>query len=214
MSATASEPGHHIASGALRLEAQWLLPAAPLALVTLSHPHPLYGGDMHNPLIDWLFRALPERAIGVLRYNFRGAGRSTGEFDGGVGEVDDATAAFAATAELAPDLPLVSVGWSFGSVVSLAADHERLAGWIAVAPPLGAGLGGSGEPHAATDARPKLLLVPEHDQFCPPDRAAAATQGWANTDLVVLAGTDHSIAGRADDVVDAAQTMVESVLPQ
>lgn len=167
---------------------------------------------MWNPLIEHLYRALPERGIAALRYNFRGTGASTGSFDGGKGERSDAFAAFGAGADLIPGGPVISAGWSFGAMVSLSTDHRAVRGWIAIAAPMS--MGDPSAIAAATDVRPKVLLVPEHDQFTKPDEAMEATSTWKNTSVETLPGTDHSVAGRAGDVVDAIQTMVESFLPQ
>ncbi len=172
------------------------------AVAVLSHPHPLYGGDMWNPLVDHLFRALPASGIATLRYNFRGTGRSGGSHDDGKAEQLDAAAAFDAAVRLAADRspsaeapPVVSAGWSFGGDVSLAAGHDGLAAWIGIAAPLRivdpASMG------AASDARPKLLLVPEHDQFRSPAEASEITGGWTNTQLDVISGGDHFLMGHA-----------------
>ena len=194
------------------LEAEWTRPDGAVATVVLSHPHPQYGGDMWNPLIDHIYRALPSRNIAVLRYNFRGTGASTGSFDGGKGERNDAAAAIAAGSDVVPEGPVVSAGWSFGAVMSLFADHAAVRGWVAIAAPMT--MSDPSTMTAAFDQRPKLLLVPEHDQFTSPDAASVATANWTNTTVETLPGTDHSVSGRADDVVDAIQTMVESFLPQ
>ncbi len=183
------------------------------AVAVLSHPHPLYGGDMWNPLVDHLFRALPASGIATLRYNFRGTGRSGGSHDDGKAERLDAKAAFEAAVHLAADRsptadppPVVSAGWSFGGDVSLAAGHDSLAAWIGIAAPLRivdpASMG------AATDPRPKLLLVPEHDQFRSPAEASEITEGWANTQLEVISGGDHFLMGHARAVAERIVSFV------
>ena len=157
---------------------------------------------MWNPLIQFLFDAIPGSGDAVLRYNFRGTGESEGAYDNGVGEREDAAAAFDAATQLV-DGPVLSVGWSFGAVVSLHADHDRLAGWVGIAAPLQMM---TEAPASASQERPKLLLVPEHDQFCRPEAAVEATVGWNAATVVTLAGTDHSVAGRAQDVAEAIAT--------
>ena len=186
------------------------------AMAVLSHPHPLYGGDMWNPLVDHLFRALPASGIATLRYNFRGTGRSGGSHDDGKAEQLDAVAAFEAAVRLAADRsgtadppPVVSAGWSFGGDVSLAASHDSLSAWIGIAAPLRivdpASMG------AAADPRPKLLLVPEHDQFRSPAEAAEITEGWANTRLDVISGGDHFLMGHARAVGEKIASFVSSL---
>lgn len=177
------------------------------AVAVLSHPHPLYGGDMWNPLVDHLFRALPASGIATLRYNFRGTGRSGGRHDDGKAEQLDAAAAFDAAVRLAADRssaagapPVVSAGWSFGGDVSLAADHDGLSAWIGIAAPLR--IVDPADMAAPRDPRPKLLLVPQHDQFRSPAEATEIASGWTNTRLEVIAGGDHFLMGHARAVAD------------
>lgn len=186
------------------------------AVAVLSHPHPLYGGDMWNPLVDHLFRALPASGIAALRYNFRGTGRSGGSHDDGKAERLDAAAAFDAAVRLAADRsgtadppPVVSAGWSFGGDVSLAAGHDALSAWIGIAAPLRivdpASMG------AAADPRPKLLLVPEHDQFRSPAEATDIASGWTNTRLEVIPGGDHFLMGHARAVAEHIATFARGL---
>ena len=95
-------------------------------------------------------------------------------------------------------LPLVLAGWSFGADTSLAVGDERVDGWCCVAPPLRMVAGE--DMVAAQDPRPKLLVVPEHDQFRPPDSAREATADWKNTRIEVVPGADHFLVGRVDRV--------------
>lgn len=192
-----------VAADGVTLEAELAPPAnetagATVPVAVLSHPHPLYGGDMRNPLIDALFRALPLAGISTLRYNFRGAGKSGGEHDEGRAEQLDARAAFDAAAALGAKV--VSVGWSFGADVSLAASHDQLIGWVAIASPLR--IVTPADMAAATDERPKLLLVPEHDQYRSPTDAAEITASWANTSLETIEGADHFLFGHEQRVAD------------
>ena len=203
----------------LEAEAAWPDPPRPgsdssdgaaAAVAVLSHPHPLYGGDMWNPLVDHLFRALPANGIATLRYNFRGTGNSTGSHDDGNSEQLDAIAAFEAATRLAADQsgtanppPVVSAGWSFGGDVSLAATHDALTAWIGIAAPLR--IVDPTAMAAPADPRPKLLLVPEHDQFRSPAEATEITKNWTNTQLEVISGGDHFLMGHAAAV---AKTIV------
>lgn len=189
------------AADGVTLEAEARVPEGAWAAAVLAHPHPLFGGSMRSIVPSVLFGALPDEGVACLRFNFRGVEGSGGAHGGGVAERLDVVAAVGALAGLAPGVPLVIVGWSFGADVSLAVTDGRLAGWCAVAPPLRNHVGDMG---AATDPRPKLLLVPERDQFRPPDSAREVVAGWVNTRLEVIPGADHFLAGRTDRVAAAA----------
>ena len=178
------------------LEAELDLPTGATTVVVLAHPHPLYGGSMRTGVPDALFRALPPEGIGALRFNFSGVEGSDGVHDHGGAERLDVAAAVAVV-----DLPVVLCGWSFGGDVSLCVDDERILGWCPVAPPLA--IVPVEELRAPADPRPKHLLVPEHDQYSPPERATAVTATWASTTLEVVPGTDHFLGGALSRVVSS-----------
>ncbi len=104
-----------------RLEGIYEEPAAPRLAAIVCHPHPLYGGALHNHATYHLARAIRARGGATLRFNFRGVGRSRGRWDEGRGEVDDARAALAWLAARRPDLPRYAAGFSFGSWMALSA---------------------------------------------------------------------------------------------
>jgi uncharacterized protein len=163
-------------------------PVEARAAAVLCHPHPAYGGDRHNIVVDALFRALPAAGIAALRFDFRA---------GGGGEQDDVLAALDRLAAEVPGVPLWLVGYSFGADVALSVDDPRGAGWVAVAPPLR--FGGPPAP-ARGDSRPALVLVPEHDAYSPPERARAATAAWPAATVEVVPMADHFLAGAAGKV--------------
>lgn len=193
----------------VRLEAESTVPPGAWAAAVLAHPHPLHGGSMRTGVPAVLFERLPEQGVACLRFNFRGVEGSEGRHTQGLDERLDVAAAAGGLAEAAPDVPLVVAGWSFGGDVSLAVADDALDGWCAIAPPL-ATLPES-DLVAATDPRPKRLLVPEHDQFRPPSAARTATSSWANTEVVEVAGTDHFLAGRLSAVADAVVAFLRSI---
>ena len=178
------------------------------AAAIVCHPHPQMGGDRHNPVVDTLFETLPRHGIATLRFDFRGVGRSTGIYGEGIGERQDADAALAWLAAHHPDLPLWSMGYSFGGDVALSVDHPDLAGWVAVAPPLRVL---ADDLPAATAGRPATLVVPAHDQFSPPERARAATADWADTDVVEVPMGDHFLAGCLATVADLVAAAIGPV---
>jgi len=178
----------------LRLEAEVVIPASATAAVVFAHPHPAQGGSMRSLVTSELFRTAPEAGMAAMRFNFRGVEGSEGDHAGGVDEHHDIEAAIAALADLAPGLPLVLSGWSFGADVALTVVDPRLAAWFLVAPPLR--VVPLDAMTAAHDTRPKLLAVGEHDPFRPPASAAEITEGWVNTEVVTVSGADHFFAGR------------------
>ena len=110
---------------------------APVALVL--HPHPLYGGSMNNKVVYSIYKSLVNNEMSVLRINFRGVGRSQGEFDGGVGELTDAATALD---WLQLRNPLASqywiAGFSFGAWISMQLIMRRpeINNFVAVSPPV------------------------------------------------------------------------------
>ncbi len=101
---------------------------APVAVAVICHPHPLQGGTLNNKVVHTLMRAARDRGASVVRFNFRGVGRSTGEHDEGRGEIADClTAIDWARAHLGA-LPLWLMGFSFGGYIAAAA-AQRLPAW-------------------------------------------------------------------------------------
>lgn len=180
----------------VRLAADFAVhPTADVAAV-VCHPHPLYGGDRHSPVVDHLFRALDAAGVMVLRFDFRGAGESDGVHGEGVDERLDVAAAVDLL-DMCTDAPVWLVGYSFGAAVALDVVHPRAHGWVAVAPPLAMM---PAVRLAANDHRPKLVLVAGHDQFSPPSATTPAVDTWTNTTTVVLPSADHFLAGHLAEV--------------
>lgn len=194
-------------SDGVQLEGDLATPSGPVsAAVLLAHPHPQMGGDRQSLVISELFRLVPPTGVLTFRFDFRGAGGSSGSHGGGAHEVHDLEAGIDLLAERAPDLPLVLAGWSFGADVSLSVLDERVVGWFALAPPFRFGTA-----EAGADPRPKLLAVPEHDQIAKPEVAFAESEDWANTTLEVVTGADHLCAGRTDRVAELLLAFVRSL---
>ena len=87
----------------------------PPGAVVLAHPHPLYGGTLHNPVVFRADRELNRAGLTTLRFNFRGVEGSDGFHDDGRGEIGDVAAAALWLRALVPGKPLILVGYSFGS---------------------------------------------------------------------------------------------------
>ncbi len=111
-------------------------PTAPLAVVL--HPHPIYGGTMNNKVVYHMYHAFVRNGFSVLRFNFRGVGRSQGEFDDGLGELADAATALDWMQQQNPDAPSCWIGgFSFGAWIALQLLMRRpeLEGFILASPP-------------------------------------------------------------------------------
>ena len=160
--------------------------------VVLCHPHPQYGGDMHNLVISTAVDAASQEGFSTLRFNFRGVGRSGGSYSEGVGEREDVKAAidylFSALGH--SDSSLILLGYSFGAWAALpvGAQDNRIKGMVAIAPPLGLYdfefLGGS--------KKKKLLMAGDQDLFCPKPLLEAWFERLEEPKtLAVIEGTDH-----------------------
>jgi uncharacterized protein len=184
------------------LEAEYAPAAAtpPRGGAVLCHPHPQFGGSMRSVVIGALFEQLPARGIACLRFNFRGVEGSAGEHGAGADEPLDVAAALdVLSAELHPAVSLSLVGWSFGADIALSVADTRLAGWVAIAPPLRYSTAITA---VASDPRPKLLVLAEHDEFRAPGEIEEETKDWPNTERVIVNGASHFFIGRAERVVD------------
>ena len=107
------------------------------ATVVLCHPHPQHGGTMHNKVVMIMERALRELGLHTIRFNFRGAGESVGEFDEGYGETDDLFAVTEWVRQVRPNDELWLGGFSFGAFITLrAAQNLKLGQLISIAPPV------------------------------------------------------------------------------
>ena len=197
------------------LECDLAVPPGARAAAVLTHPHPRYGGDRRALVTHALFVGLPRHGIATFRFDFRGAGGSGGTHDGGDAERLDVQAALEDLAWRCPGLPLVLCGYSFGADVAAAVDggrHPTPAARVLVAPPLAVL-----PAHAWTlgrDGVPTLVLVPEHDQFCPPATAAVRLADRADVHLRTVAQADHFLAGFTTAVVEAVVRFVgECVAP-
>jgi uncharacterized protein len=188
-------PEQHVTipvSQGLSLEGALGLPAAAPAGVVVSHPHPLYGGDMDNPVVTAAVEACAAQGLATLRFNFRGVGASKGAWDEGRGEQDDVRAALAVLRQrLQPDARLAMAGYSFGASTSsrVAAAGPPPAGLALIAPPLAAP--GWQPPLKLQVDGPVLLIAGRDDHYCPPDALTAFGRTLPGATVTILDGTDH-----------------------
>jgi alpha/beta superfamily hydrolase len=165
------------------------------ALVT--HPHPLFGGTMHNKVVYNAMKAFAAFGLPVLRFNFRGTGLSEGSHDHGRGEVDDVRAALDYLA-VEYDKPILFAGFSFGSYVGLRATcgDDRVAGQVGLGLPVSAAGRSYTYEFLGGCARPKLFISGDHDEFCSTaaldEVLKTAPQPW---DRFIVPGADHFFQG-------------------
>ena len=168
-------------------------PTAPYAVV-VSHPHPLFGGTMHNKVVYHAAKAFTAAGLPVLRYNFRGAGRSAGTHDHGRGETDDLRAAMRWTAGKT-GLPLLLCGFSFGAWVSLQVACTSLTsthGVVALGLPIRAGDRAYVYPFLRACKVPKLFVSGSADAFGPVDQVeAVVAEAVPPSQLVWVDAADH-----------------------
>ncbi|MBI3826003.1 MAG: alpha/beta hydrolase [Candidatus Rokubacteria bacterium] len=191
--------GIAVGSGTV-LEAAVAVPSGARAGVVVCHPHPLYGGDMHGPVVLAVLEACARAGLATLRFNFRGVGRSTGVHDGGQGEQDDAAAALADLASRLPAPARVAIaGYSFGAVVAaaIAAREPAPVALALVAPPLGV-TGSDAFARLAALRGPVLVVAGSRDEYCPPALLSRLAKDLSAASVRVLDGADHFFGGDLD----------------
>ncbi len=198
-----------------RLEALLNLgtPSAEYACV-VCHPHPLYGGTMHNKVVFRTMKALNGFGFPVLRFNFRGAGSSAGEHDDGRGEVADVRVALDYLSERF-GLPILFAGFSFGAAVGLraAAVHPKVKGLILVGTPVNAEGRAYSYELLQKSPRPKLMVSGDHDQFASVAQLEEVFATAAEPKrLVVIPGADHFFAGHLEELREAVRGWVSEVV--
>jgi alpha/beta superfamily hydrolase len=196
-----------------RLEAILKLPDGPLRMTAVvAHPHPLYGGTMHNKVVYATARRLEAQGAAVLRFNFRGVGASQGLHDQGRGERLDMAAAIAEMRRRLPGLPLVVGGYSFGCHVALATGADgRADRMLALAPPVG---------HydfsfLETSSVPLAVLSGEEDPLAPAMDLTPSVKRWRGLlSWEVLPGTGHDLAEHRELLDPALDRAIRKLLPE
>jgi hypothetical protein len=164
--------------------------------VVITHPHPLYGGDMHNNVVAAIARVYRQRGYATMRFNFRGVGHSQGSYGDGVGEQEDVRAAVSYLAHLGIG-QIDLAGYSFGAWVNALSiiNEPQLANMIMVSPPVAfidfgsiSNLGSLG-----------LIVTGSRDDIAPPDLIKKSYGAWnAAAQFEVINGADHFYTGYLD----------------
>jgi alpha/beta superfamily hydrolase len=180
---------------------------APFAAVVVCHPHPQGGGTMDNNVVYRVAKALSNAGATVLRFNFRGVGRSSGSYGGGVGEEEDAEAALDFLQARAPGVPLWMAGFSFGARVGLkvgAADTrvDKLFG-------VGLALKMFDYRIFGDSAKPKAIIQAANDEYGGRAAIEAAFAEMAEPKrLFIVEGATHLFPGQLDPLERAADQAV------
>ena len=183
--------------------------SAPRAAVVFAHPHPQQGGTMHTKAVFQGAKGLLRIGCAVLRFNFRGVGRSAGVFDEGRGEADDYRAALDVMAARYPGVPLWAAGFSFGAWIALetGAADPRVSVLIGVAPPV-TRRGYDFTRTLETD-KPKFFVQGDLDELCPlKDMWAFYAKLKEPRELVVIEGGTHLFEGKTREVGDALEDLL------
>jgi hypothetical protein len=181
----------------------WLPSGAPRSGAVVCHPHPLYGGDMHNNVVAALVAGLQGAGVATLRFNFRGVGASGGNHDSGKAELEDVKAAVSCLLGRQALATVAVCGYSFGSLVGLEAGaaDPRVDRLVGVALPI-----------ARRDAsflesvgKPKLFIGGDGDEHSPAEAMQRLVDRLPEpTSLVLVEGADHFFSGLEDRVAEAA----------
>ncbi len=186
----------------------------------ICHPHPVYGGTLHNKVVFHTMKALNAFGFPVLRFNFRGTGLSQGEHDHGIGEVDDVRTALD-WLDREFHLPLIFAGFSFGAAIGLRASYadSRVRALIGLGVPVAPVAADGEEPrvysfdflHDCT--KPKLFVSGARDQFGPRSKLEALVDSLPEPKkLVVIEGADHFFEGRLRELREAIEAWVGEAL--
>jgi uncharacterized protein len=166
----------------------------------VCHPHPLFGGTMHNKVIYQTAKSLDALGLAVLRFNFRGAGTSAGNHDLGRGEQGDVRAAVQFLADEFPgEVPLLLAGFSFGCWVGLrvGCEDERVVELIG----LGTPVNNSDFSYLESCAKPKLFVHGENDEYGDVRKVKSLVESLPGENrFVAVSDADHFFTGKLDDV--------------
>jgi alpha/beta superfamily hydrolase len=182
--------------------------ARPRAAVVFAHPLPTEGGTMHTKVVFQAAKALTRIGCAVLRFNFRGVGRSAGTWDDGRGEQDDYRAALDYFAGRYPNVELWSAGFSFGSYIAMTcgAEDDRVCTLIGIAPPVDK----YDFDVVKRSVKPKFLIHGEADELIP---LRSVREFYAQLsepkEFVEIDRANHLFEGQASEVGDALEELLE-----
>jgi hypothetical protein len=180
----------------------------------ICHPHPVYGGTLHNKVVFHAMKALNSLGMPALRFNFRGAGLSQGEHDKGVGEVDDVRTALD-WLDREFHLPIVFAGFSFGAAVGLrvACPDPRVAAVVSLGTPISPVDDRSYDyDFLQTCTKPKLFVSGSRDQFASKAKLETLLATVPEPKkLVIIEAADHFFEGRLREMREAVESWARDI---
>jgi alpha/beta superfamily hydrolase len=189
---------------------------APIAMIL--HPHPNFGGTMNNQVVYRLFYMFKERDFAVLRFNFRGVGRSQGQFDHGAGELSDAASALDWVQTIHPEAKFCWVaGFSFGAWIGMQLLMRRpeIEGFISIAPPANL--------HDFSFLAPcpssGLIVNGDIDKVAPQKDVQGLvdklkSQKGITIDHTIIEGANHFFDKKVDELIDTCATYLDARLAE
>jgi alpha/beta superfamily hydrolase len=177
------------------------------AAVVFGHPHPQYGGTMHTKVVYQSAKAMARIGCAVLRFNFRGVGKSAGAFDEGKGEKDDFRAALDYARQRYPGAPLWAAGMSFGSWIALTvgAEDRDVSTLVGISAPVSR----YDFSPVRDSSKPKFFVHGERDEVCSlKDMREFYASAADPKELVVIDGADHLFEGQVGEVADAIEELL------
>jgi alpha/beta superfamily hydrolase len=191
------------------LQLQGLLHRAGVRGVVVTHPHPRYGGDMYNPVVETITRAFQHQGYTTLRFDFRGVGSSQGRYDKGIGEKRDVCRALDYLAQIHMD-KICLAGYSFGAWVNaqIHPGDAPVTEMILVSPPV-----------AFIDFEPiqelanlKLVITGSEDDIAPAHMIQEQLPAWnPTTRFEIIPGANHFFSGYADILASTLMAHIEAI---
>ena len=175
--------------------------------VIVTHPHPLYGGDIHNNVVETVVQAYREKGFTTLRFNFRGVGQSGGSFDEGIGEQEDVRAALSHLSELGKSA-IDLAGYSFGAWVNALGlkDFDNVKRVIMVSPPVNF----IDFSFLDYNAKIQLVIAGSRDDIGPPGMIEPMLANWnPEVRYKIIQGADHFYWGKTDEIKKIVQAFLD-----
>jgi hypothetical protein len=199
--------------GTLEALLEWIPQATPRLIALVCHPHPQYGGSLHNKVVFRAAKAAVQAGVPALRFNSRGVGKSQGAFAEGIGEREDVHATLDYLQTRFPRAPVCVMGFSFGAWVGLAAGapDARVCALV-----------GLGIPTASADMsflchvrKPKLVVQGTWDEFGPRHQIEALYTSLPEPKrLHWVEGADHFFTGKLDEVQAILREFLQETMPR